>query len=125
MLGSLLRDYGCADVTLLRAHPWPTMTTTGDSQYLFHEFYDDSDGTFIVRDGERYHIACDAKLAKKCDKCSELLNGRYLTLNDGKNMHPDCFKCANKDCGSSLESGYVGKEDGNHVCKKCNDATSS
>ena len=63
MLGSLLRDYGCADVTLLRAHPWPTMTTTGDSQFLFHEFYDDSDGTLS-------HLSCYLILAiLRCAYC--------------------------------------------------------
>jgi len=79
-------------------------------------YSDGGDGTFIVRDGERFHVSCDAKTAKKCNACQEVFNGSYLTLASGTNVHSECFNCSS--CKGSLAKGYMTKED-QHLCNSC------
>ena len=64
---------------------------------------------FVVKGGLPYHKACYATAsADKCAKCKEPLVGTFITA-DGVKYHKDCFTCTT--CGSTLETGYVLRDD--------------
>jgi len=64
---------------------------------------------FVVKGGLPYHKECYATAsADKCAKCKEPLVGTWITA-DGVKYHKDCFTCTT--CGSTLETGYVLRDD--------------